>query len=227
MRDYLRVENLCRAFGLAVVVTIMSAPRVLVLGVPPALYIPTTLIAMTIVAGAATAWSRYGALNGLFPRPASAKSAYILAPVLGLTVFPILLFTITPATLETVSSTVPSHLVQSSYPNTFPHCLALILWSAGFELLFFIAAPISLSARLLPRFHFWPGFAAAAALRVLVIILKIPAGTLPHIYLVLLFIYTLTGTAILCRLFTRGGLPPCLIFISLADLHHIVRSLLY
>ena len=67
MRKYLTEQNLIKAAATGVTATLFSLPRLILAKVNLALFVPTSIVALTLVAGAATAWSANAGMCGIFP----------------------------------------------------------------------------------------------------------------------------------------------------------------
>ncbi len=162
MRDYLTERNLCRASVIGIFVTAMAVPRMMLAGVSLPLYIPAGLLSMILVAGAATAWGRYGGLHGLFPDRRRMIAGIMAAVALAIMTLPVAI-RLDALRVELSAAGAIDHWIAQSPPTEPMAVAALVLWVAGFETIFFQAGTISYLARL---FKDWrPALAGAVILR--------------------------------------------------------------
>jgi len=107
-------------------------------------------------------------------------------------------------------------LLTLTYPATVGGCLALILWSAGFQTIFLQAAPMSFFARLTRNRSV--AFGLCLALRVFIAYRQVVfAGLTDGIGL---FVVSAVGAAAAgCILFVRYGLAPAVFLAAILDLH--------
>ncbi len=162
MRDYLKEKNLRRASGIAVVVTVMATPRLVLAGVDLGVYLPAGLLSMILVAAAATAWGHYGGLHGMFPARRRMVAGIVMAVALALIVLPLAL-RLDALRQELLAAGEIDHWRVQPVPTDPAAIMALLLWSAGFETMFFQAGALSYLARLLK--HRRPALAGAVLLR--------------------------------------------------------------
>ena len=96
MRDYLSESNLVKAAGLAVVLTVMSLGRLIEARQPLGLYIPATFVAMTLIAGAVTAWGQRAGMPGIVTDRRTFLRGAAVAAGLSLLALPLYLFVLDP-----------------------------------------------------------------------------------------------------------------------------------
>jgi hypothetical protein len=220
MRTYLSMSNFIKALMLGTVVTLMSIPRMIQGGFRLDLYIPAALVCMTLVSGAATAWSGQGGMAGLFPDRRRMAVGAGIAVLLSLMAMPLEHFWIVPPVRHAIAETGNARLMALRYPETPGGCVALMLWSAGFETMFFQAATMSFFVRLARRP--WMGVVFAVSFRLFVTAHQISlAGVGNAIPLIL--VMAAVGTAMLCVLFIRTGLLPAMILAAGFHLHLFVK----
>lgn len=162
MRDYLKEQNLRQATLIAVVVTVMALPRLVLAGVDLRVYLPAGLLSMILVAAAATAWGHYGGLHGMFPERRRMIAGMAMAVVLAWIGLPLAL-RLDALRLELLAAGEIDHWRVQPVPTDPTAIMALLLWSAGFETMFFQAGALSYLARLLKRRR--PALAGAVILR--------------------------------------------------------------
>lgn len=220
MRDYLSMSNVPRAAALSALVTVMAVGRLVEGQRPLALFIPVTFCAMMFVGGAVTAWGRHANPAGLFPGGRTLRNGLLLAVLLALLALPIHVYWLDPLFRSLLSGVADSSLARLAYPHTLHGALASMLWAAGFHTLFFVAAPMSLFARLTHR----PAVALAltCALRAYVMHRQLATAGLLADYPVFL-IPALAATAAGGFLFARYGLAPAMVLAAGID----ARLLLY
>lgn len=215
MRDYLTLPNLRAALALGTLITVMSVPRIVQGGMDVMLYVPAALTSMTLVAGAATAWSRQGGMCGLFPERRRMWIGIGIAAALSLLALP-LGACLAPVFEDAMRESMRPERVELHYPATAGGCFASMLWAASFETMFFSAAATSLLARLSRRQ--WVAVSMTTVLR-----LGVTWRTLALTGVVdaqALF-YATSGTAafIGALLFARAGLPATMVFAAGLQLH--------
>ena len=216
MRDYLSESNLVKAAGLAVVLTVMSLGRLIEARQPLGLYIPATFVAMTLIAGAVTAWGQRAGMPGIVTDRRTFLRGAAVAAGLSLLALPLYLFVLDPLLKTALLTSRHRTIVELSYPSTWEGRLSLVLWSAGFQALFLQAAPMSLFARLTGRRSAAVGL--CLALRAYVSYRQVAsAGVADGVPL--LFVSALVTTAAGCVVFARFGLAPAMLFAAGLDLH--------
>lgn len=215
MRQYFSEANFVKAISLAIPLTLMSAPRILYGGFDPLLFLPAAFISLTLLSGMATAWSRHGRLPGLFPARRALLGGLGAAIALTVVVAPLAYFFIDPVMRQVVADTGSERLLRLEYPESARETIALVLWVAGFQVAFFVAASMSFFARLLHSR--WAALAAAVAVRAFVAHLQVARGHLGY-GAALFLVDTSATTALSCWLFARFGLLPPVLFALLVNL---------
>ena len=216
MRDYLSLHNFWKALALGSVVTVMAVPRIVQGELDVRLYGPAALAAMTLVGGAVTAWSRHGQMCGAFPDTRRLLVGLGLATLLCVLLLPVYRVWLDPIFRAALEQTGNERLLRLRYPATWHGALALLLWSAGFEALFFVAGSMSFMARLTRCA--WISGIGVVALRVLVVSRMITdAGIMDGTWLFLGA--AAVSTALSCLLFARTGLPAVMLFAAGLNLH--------
>jgi hypothetical protein len=221
MRNYVTEPNLLKAAGLSAVVTLMSAGRLVLAGRPLALYIPATFIAMTLVSGAVTAWGRYADMPGILTDRRTLLRGMAFAAALSLLTVPICVFWLDPILRVAFLHAGRPAVLDLAYPSSISGRLSLLLWSAGFQTLFLVAAPMSLFARLTGRPT--SSVLLCLALRAYVSYRQITEAGMFEGSL-LLAMSALLATAAGCFLFARFGLMPTMLFGAGLDLHLFLAS---
>lgn len=214
MRLYFSERNLFRAITLAIPLSVMSVPRILLSHADAKLLIPSAFLSLVLIAGAATAWGRCGGLPGLLPPRAQIVSGLAAALVLALVLAPLAYFGLDPA-MRAAMTAGDSPLLRMEYPEGPIETLSLILWVAGFQLVFFVAASMSFFARLLHSR--WAALAGAVIVRALVAHLQVRHGHIPT-GTWMFIVDTAATTALSCWLFARAGLLPPVAFAILVNL---------
>jgi hypothetical protein len=162
MRDYLARDNLVRASVLGAVATVMALPRIVQAGDGVWLRVVGCMAGITLAAGAVTAWGTEGGLPGPVLGSRETARGLGLALLLALILSPVQRWVVQPALKEALGAAANAQWTRLQVPVTLRDWFALALWSAGFQTLFFVAAPTCLAARLTGRV--WPAFVLTAAL---------------------------------------------------------------
>lgn len=216
MRVYLSESNLRKAAAVAAVVTLMSVPRLVQGGKPLGLYIPATFVSMTLVAGAVTAWGRRAGMKGILTDLSTLRRGCAIALFFALAALPVQVLWLAPLLRNTLASGTNAATAILSYPPTAGGCAALLLWSAGFQVIFLQAAPMAFFTRLTG----YPSVACAlcVALRTYVAYRQVLLSGLTDG--VGLLVLSAAGTvAVGCLLFARFGLVPAMVFAAGLDVH--------
>jgi hypothetical protein len=221
MREYLTVENLWRAAAWSALVTCMAIPRILQTAQSLAFYLPATFVSLMLVAGAVTAWGSRGGMVGPLPAWRRLLAGVGVAALLVLVWLP--LATPMDALLrQALTASGKAGLIQLAYPNTPGGCWALLLWSAGFETLFFQGAAMAFVARITGRQDV--AIIGAVALRVYVTHRKLTMEGLAPVPPVALYLSALSSL-VACLLFARGGLPAAMTFAAGVSARHFLSLL--
>jgi len=216
MREYLSIPNLGRAAGLAALATVMSVGRLVEGQRPLGLFIPLTFCAMMFVGGAVTAWGRRAGMAGLAADRRTLGTGVILAVLLALLALPVVRYGLDPVLRSALRDAAGPTASQLSFPGTLHGCLASLLWTAGFQTLFFVAAPMALFARLTNRQSV--ALALTLAFRAYVMHRQlVEAGVTAAVPL--FYLQALAGTLAGAFLFARYGLAPAMVLAAGLDLH--------
>lgn len=216
MRTYLSMPNFLRALVLGLVATVMSVPRLIQGGLPLGLYVPATLVGMMLVSGAATAWSDRGGMCGIFPARRRMLVGVGIAVLVSAMATPVVHLWVDPSVRKALLATGNAQVMALRYPATVGGCLAVILWSASFETLFFQAATVSFFARLTSRQSI--AIVLAVALRLCVSLHQMTElGVVDAVPLML--VSTAVMATVACILFARTGLIATMVLGAGLDLH--------
>lgn len=216
MRAYLSESNLVKAAGLAAIVTLMSVPRLIQSGRPLGLYVPVTFMAMALVGGTITAWGRCGGMAGIAAERRMFPRGVAVAAVLAALALPVQVFWLDPLLRHALAAALDPSARALSYPATAGGCVAVMLWSAGFETVFLQAAPMSFFSRLTGRTRV--ALALCLALRVYVAYRQVVFSGMTDGTAALILSAAAT-TAAGCMLFARFGLAPGMLLAAGLDLH--------
>jgi hypothetical protein len=216
MRVYLSEMNLRKAAVLAALVTLMTVPRLIQGDKPLGLFLPLTFITMMLVGGIVTAWGRYAGMPGFVTdRAIFLRGVRTAAVVTGLAL-PLQVLWVDPVLRSALAGAADRSMAALSYPVTVRGCLALMLWSAGFQAIFLQAAPMSFFTRLTRR----PDVALCLCLTLRVYIAYRQMALSGMTASIGLFIVSAVGTvAAGCFVFARFGLGPTLLLAAGMDLH--------
>lgn len=204
MRNYLSMSNLRSAVLMAMVMTPLTAPRILLSGILPVQYIAASFAALTLLAGMVTAWGRSAGMREFLPSwRTSMAGCGVVMLVLGVFLpMQILIFNPTfQAALVQLDRPVIKRLL---FPETVMDGMALVLWAVSFEVLFFQGAAMSFFARLtnsLPT-----AMICSVLLRMYVAYLKLGEIGLSSGTVFILSVVGLSSMAA-CLIFARFGLP--------------------
>lgn len=216
MRTYLSMPNFLRALVLGLIATVMSVPRLIQGGLPLGLYIPATLVGMMLVSGAATAWSDRGGMCGMVPAWRRMLVGVGVAVLVSAIATPVVHLWVDPSVRQALQATGNPHAMALRYPATVAGCLAVVLWSASFETLFFQAATVSFFARLTNRQSV--AIVLAVALRLCVSLHQMTElGVVDAVPLML--VSTAVMATVACILFARTGLVAAMVLGAGLDLH--------
>jgi len=221
MRDYLSASNLCKAAALGAFVTLMSIPRIMYWGVEPTVLISGAFLGMTLISGAATAWSTRGGMHGLFP----AKPRMIIGMgtglLLALLITPAFVLLVDPVLVESMKSTGKTEILNLRYPTTLSGRIALVLWAASFETMFFRAGTISFLSRVTG--HKSVAVLGAVCLRTLVSVMQLSDLNLARGEASLVLIVGGVASFFSSVLFVETGLPASMTFSAVLCLHVFMR----
>ncbi len=220
MRDYLQLSNLSRATRLGGIITLMSIPRLVQGNAPHWLYVFAAFLCLTLVAGAATAWGETGGMAGLFPRDRRLGVGLVFAVLAGILVGIIHSVALDPLLQEALVDSGNTDRLLLQFPNTIGKQVAIILWVAGFQALFFNAAAMSFLCRLTRRITI--ALPLAIAFRVFVSHLQLESL---HLGAIVPY-YAMNGIscAVGCMLFARAGLIPASLFAAILASRHVFQG---
>jgi len=197
-------------------ITVMAVPR-LVQGEAPAwLYVAAAFLCLTFVAGAATAWGTAAGMVGLFPCRRRLVAGLIAGGVAGVVLLPVFVLWLDPLLKEALLRLGDAARVGLQFPDRLWQKVAIVLWAAGFQVLFFEAATMSFFCRLTGRWLI--ALSLAVAFRIFVVNLQmadVPVNSTMPFHLV----YGLTSVTG-CVLFARGGLPAASLFAAVLAIRH-------
>ncbi len=213
MREYLSLSNLGKALLLSALCTAVSAPRIVQGGFSLWFYVPAAFLSLTLISGAATAWSTSAGMAGLWPAHRKQLVGSAIAITAALLVWPIAL-KLDPVVLAAFEAGDNPRTALLQYPDSAAGVVALILWGASFELLFFVAASAAFFARL---FNLkWAAVVGPAFARIIVAYYQLTTGNITDAVPLILCGAGAT-TAVACLLFIRFGLVPAILFVATLD----------
>ena len=144
---YLSLSNLRDALALGLLVTAMALPRLQLTGHASLLFVGTSFLGMTLMAGAATAWGSAAGMRGCWPGLRRSLWGALAGLVTGL-VLAVIFVKVDLPLRHALSGDVHASAMAMAFPPDAPSRWAALLWVAGLETLFFQAAPTSFFARL-------------------------------------------------------------------------------
>ena len=221
VRDFLTETNLAKAAFVSLLVTLMGLPRLLEGGKHPGFLAVALFVLGLFLAGSATAWGRRGGLKGLCPGRTDLMVALPLALVGALVLMPLMLGVFDPAIKARLAEVGADARLKLSFPAGTGATLALMCWSAGFEVLFFQAAAMSTCVRLLPKT--WFALVMAVALRLFVSYRQFVvdgAGADDLLLYTAPLLVALTASL----LYARGGWPAAGLFAFLLSARHLLAA---
>ncbi|MDP6631747.1 MAG: hypothetical protein QGH42_12180 [Kiritimatiellia bacterium] len=216
MREFLSYRNLLRASALAAIVTLMSIGRLIQGGMPLAIFVPLTFGVLTFICGAVTAWEHCAGMPGLVTDRRTLLHGSAVALVIAMVVLPLRLLWLDDIIRKALLSAGERSYYELSYPSTLGGVLALVMWSAGFQLLFTQAAPLSLCARLTNSRTI--STALCVALHTYIMYTQVVAAgmtELPPLFI----LAALAQGLVACLVFGIYGLIPTVVLAIGTDLH--------
>ena len=216
MREFLSYRNLLKASALAAVITVMSTGRLIQGRMPLLIFIPLTFGLLTFICGAVTAWGNCAGMPGIVTDRKTLLRGTAVALLVSLVVLPVRLFWLDEVVQQALLSARDSSYYELSYPSTISGILSLILWSAGFQLLFAQAAPMSLCARLTNSRAI--AIALCVALQTYILHEQVIAAGLSGSVTLFVAAALIQGT-IACLIFSTYGLIPTVLLAIGTDLH--------
>jgi hypothetical protein len=129
---------------------------------------------------------------------------------------PLRYFWLDPILRRSLETARNSSLLEMQFPSTTTGRISLVLWTSGFQLMFLVAAPLSLFARLVNRRVV--AIALCIALRSYIASRQAAIGGISEggAFFVLAAV---TATAAECLVFTRFGLVPTMLLAAGLDTH--------
>jgi hypothetical protein len=213
MRDYLSATNLGKALLLSALCTAASVPRIVQGGLDARLFVPAAFLSLTLIAGVATAWSTCAGMAGLWPDRRQQLHGMGIAILAALILWPVAL-KFDPFVRAAFAARSTPQVLILQYPDSAAGVAALVLWSASFELLFFVAASAAFFARLFNRK--WAAIAGPVLARVVVAHYQLTTGGITDaVPLILLSTGIMTAAA--CFLLSRFGLAAATVFVAVMD----------
>ena len=216
MRDYATVENLGRAAVLSGVVTVMAVGRLTQGNLPLSAYVPLTFVAMLFVAGAVTSWGTKAGMPGIVTdRKTCAQGCGI---ALALAAISIAAHRLGAESVIRQLLDAPRHeaVLELAFPATFSGRVSLVLWSGGVQVLFLVAAPMAMFARLTG--NRWIAAGLCLGLRAFVVYRQMADADIEQ-GIPVFMTGALLQTGAACFLFARYGLIPAMLFAAVSDLH--------
>ncbi len=214
MREYLQISNLKRAAILGGVVAFAGVPRVAQTDAGLAVLVPSAFLLMTLVAGAVTAWGQKGGMVGAFPPQPLFQRGLVTASIVGLVFGVGRIFWGDDELRQVLLASEHSGRFELSFPSTVSGKLALVLWVAGFQVLFFQAGAMSFLSRIFGRWEY--ALIALGFLRVFVTHLQFEHSGVPPIASAYLF--STLATLIGATVFARCGFMAAVVFAALLEL---------
>ena len=207
MRALSQIDNLAKAACLSGMVTFMSVPRILTTNLPW-VYIPFSFFVGILICAAVTAWSYTDGLNGLLRSPRETLAATAVVLVIVALALPFQIYVLDPHYRGLLEEAGGGSNLLAQFPQTIMEWVGLALWSAGFQILFFVAAPICYFARLTHRL--WLAVALTVLFHLYVMSRQCGTYGLNGSITLLLFFTLITGM-ISCVFFVRAGLIPVML----------------
>lgn len=221
MREYLALSNLVKALLLGGIAAAMAMPRIVQAGMNPVLGGVTAFVAMTMIGGMVSAWNKKAGMAGLFPAWQKCLGGVAVALVAGCCVSVLSLYVIDPVVKHVFSVTGNGKSLELMFPDSTKECVGLLLWSAGFEILFFEAGAMSFFARLTNNSSV--SVLGAAGLKMFVVFNRLSGlGITDEIPFFVISSGAISAMA--CILFAKSGLPATVVFSIVLSLRHFLTS---
>lgn len=221
MKEFLREENLKQALVFGAILTFLSVPRLLEvdLPLPPLGLVVFTFGVTAFASGAALAWQHHAGMAGLFPgrrRTWLGAGWALIGGLVLLTAF----FYIDPLLPRELAAKAAFHRWGVLYPQNEAEVISRMLWSAGFQTLFFTAAAMAVFSRVIK--NVWAALLIVICLRMLITAYRLTMLDLGHIVPPFLLLTALFAIAS-CLLFVRYGLIPAAALAALIEARHFAR----
>ncbi len=214
MRDYLSISNLRKSLVLGSAVTAAATPRILQGSDNAEILIPSAMLLMTLVAGAVLAWGARGGMVGAFPDRRVMLAGLAGALLVGLVAGMLRMIWSDQALRDVLVSPDLVARFELSFPGTVAEKLALVLWAAGFQVLFFQAGVMAFASRLTGRWEY--ALVLAGFFRIWVMHLQMDQAGVPPVLSA--YIMSTATTLIGATLFARSGLPAAMVFAAAIEL---------
>lgn len=216
MRTLLSESNFFKSAGLSVILTVMSIGRLVHTGNPLGMYIPMTFAAMMLVSGPVIGWGRHAGMPGIYSDRLTLLKGAAIAVALSLIALPVHLYWLDSFLQPALLSAEHGALEELSYPSTDSARISLVLWSAGFQVMFMQAAPMSIMGRLTGRRSAAVGL--CLALCAYVVYRQITEAGIRDC-IPLFMVSALVSTTAGCVVFARFGLVPTMLLAGGMDVH--------
>ncbi len=214
VEGYFSFPRLCKAAALAVPITLMAVPRIVIGGLDRFAAIAVAFMAMTLIVHFALTWQRSAGMAGMFPARRVCLAGIAVAALLGSLLLLIRLVWLDPVYKYALTRGGEEAIFVLRYPDTAAGALALVLWATGFETVFFLAGAVSFFARLTRRS--WAAVVGAVAVRMLVTWLQLSLSAAPETT-PLFMVGVAAATAIGALIYMRAGLPAAMVFSAIVS----------
>jgi hypothetical protein len=154
MRAYLQISNLKRSIILGGIVALAAAPRIILADQAVAVLVPSAFLLLTLVAGAVFACGSKGGMVGAFPERSVMRRGLCVAVVLGVVGGVASMVWGDDLLRQVLEQEGSARAFELGFPTDVPGKTALVLWSAGFQVLFLQAGTMVFLTRILRRWEF-------------------------------------------------------------------------
>ncbi len=216
MRVFASESNLIKASVLAAVVTVISVGRLVEGGKSLGLFVPAIFLLMTFIAGAVTAWGQKADMAGIVTSRQVLIRGIVIAALISAVALPAHIFWLDPVLRNALAGAKNPSLLELSFPPTNTGRISLVLWMAGFQVMFLVAAPMSLFARLTNRQSV--SFALCIALRAYLTSRQVALHGVGENG-ALLVLVSVCENAAQCFVFARNGLAPAMLLAAGLQAH--------
>ncbi|MFT5240871.1 MAG: hypothetical protein ACI9X0_001848 [Kiritimatiellia bacterium] len=214
MRAYLQISNLKRSIILGGIVALAAAPRIFLADQAVAVLVPSAFLLMTLVAGAVFAWGSKGGMVGAFPERSVMQRGLCVAVVLGVVGGVARMVWGDDQLREVLEQEGSARAFELGFPADVPGKIALVLWCAGFQVLFLQAGTMAFLTRILRRWEF--ALITVGFGRVFVTHLQFAEmGVTP---IVSMYLFGTLATLVGATLFARGGFLAAVVFAILLEM---------
>lgn len=214
MSGYFSLDRLLKAGALSAAITLMAVPRIMVGRLDMVASVAVAFMAMTLIAHSAWIWEHSAGMAGMFPERGRCLVGLAVAALLGALLLLIRLVYLDPVYEFALTRGGQDATFVLRYPDTMFGAVALVLWVAGFETMFFLAGVVAFFARLSRRQ--WVAIAGATGVRLLVTGLQLSqSGTndATPLFVVGIMVTTALGALI----YVRAGLPAAMLFSAIVS----------